>query len=158
MAGPWLEDELLQVLPAPRPEWILAPGALCLAVSTPRGVTPYRWHSAVAVAWACSPATGTWGVLLAWEAMRRYPGSRPRMAPRCSWLRCVVDQCTVMKPTQVPNAWGLGWWGTSLDGPAARAIEAAVASLPEELRGRAVIPADPDTDLSELPPLRRAKR
>jgi hypothetical protein len=157
MPGPWLEPDLLDPLPAPLPAWIVTPGALLLAVSTPPG-QPYRWHSAVAVAWALSPATGTWAVLLAWEAMRRSPDGPPRLAPRCSWCRYVAEQCSLLKPTAVPNPWGLAWHGRKTDGPTAAAIQAAVASLPEPLRKRASTPAAADADLSRLPSLRHPGR
>lgn len=149
----WVEDALLQPLPTPPPEWIVVPGALKLAVTTPPGET-YRWEVAVAVAWAVSPVTGTWAVLLAWEDLRRGEYGRV-VAPRRAWCRYEPDQCGVMQPTQTPNPWGMAWFGRPIGGAMARAVDAAVASLPERLRETAAKPMESGADLSGLPTLRR---
>jgi hypothetical protein len=147
--GRWLEPLLLDPLPAPPADWITVPGGVVLAVQTPPGVEPYRWYPAVALAWAQSPATAVWGVLLAWEAMRRGP-VHDETAPRYGWHRFDPDRCRAMKATPVPNGWGLEWWGKRTDSATTAAVREALALLPAGMRAAAVRPATPD-EAGQLP-------
>jgi len=150
----WVDVPLLKLLPAPRPEWIVAPGALALAVSTPPGVEPYGWQKAVAVAWARSASTGTWGVLLAWEALRRLGPMDAVLAPRWGWCRFEAAQCEALEPTRIPNPWGQAWWGGAVDGQVGEAMQGAVQLVPPELREGALIPAGPSFDAGVVPEIR----
>jgi hypothetical protein len=150
----WVEVPLLRLVPTPYPEWIVAPGALVLAVSTPPGVEPYDWYKTVALAWARSPSTGVWAALMAWEAMRRIGSADAVLAPRWAWCRIEAERCQVMKKTATPNPWELQWWGGIAAAPMAEAMEAAAASLPPELRKRALTPAGYGFDFDAVPALR----
>lgn len=149
--GWWLQEPLLDRLPVPDPAAIVVPGGIVLAVHTPVGFEPYRWYQAVALAWARYP-TGEWGVLLAWEAMWRPADGRDRVGGRRGWFKFDRDRCSLGEPTRVPNPWGMAWWGRRLDSPMTRAVEAAIAELPEHLRERAARPAPPE----ELPKMTQA--
>ena len=153
----WVTAPLLKPLPAPLPAWIVAPGALRLAVSTPPGL-PYDWYGAVAVAWARSPATGVWAVLLADQALRRIGGAEPVLSPRCGWFRYAADQVSVIEPVAASNPWGQAWHGESPDGPTQAAIDVAVASLPVELQDAARTPAGSGFDVDAVPELRGLRK
>lgn len=150
--GRWIDHPLLEELPEPPPGWIATPGAILLAVETPRGTTPYRWDCAIALAWARSPATGIVAVLLAWESVwSPRDEARPRrLAPRWGWYRFNPPQCRAMKAVRTPNPWGQEWWGRPQGAPISVAMREAAASLPPELRATALRQATPE-EIADLP-------
>lgn len=110
------------------------------AVHTPAGVEPYRWHRAVALAWAQFP-TGLWACLLAWQDLRTQESGPARLEGRWSWCRYDPARFTPAAGVHVPNPWGLGWHGMPEAAPIQDAIAEAAASLPAGIRGLAAAPA-----------------
>jgi hypothetical protein len=143
----WLDDPPLPELAPPPAQRILVRGAQVVRVHfTDEPNEKQRGHiEVVVIAWARLPG-GDWAGLCVWLAAVRKPGPRGTRTTgggRYGWLRMLPDRVQSWRPPRPyladPDE---GWHGQGEPGEVSAAIERAAATLPEEVRERAVRPMD----------------
>lgn len=132
----WTGPTLLEVVSAPPPERIVAPGGYLVTVRTPLGASPAQSHPGVILAWA-QTSGGDWDALLVWEGWRKTTvplRQRDEPSARWAWVRFVPKQVGRLKPWLPDQQPGLRWFGRPSGGDVEKAYLEAAESLPEGMR------------------------
>lgn len=142
-AGRWTDGPPLPPLPAPPADRIVVPGAQLLRVMQVDHPDPRRrrgYVEAMILAWART-RDGGWGFLLAWGGNWQQAGGRMTVKARWSWCRRLPDRVVTM-PQPHPSTLMEDdeWHRHHPDSEFSKAVRAAVRTLPEPLRARALAP------------------
>lgn len=145
--GRWVDEPPLRELATPPPHLIQTHGAQLVRIYTIDDPDPRRhegYTEALFLAWAPIPNSRDWAVLAAWLSAWQ-DGVRTTGKGRYGWLRIVMPadiesgRVRAVKPFVMDED---EWHGHHPLAEFSIAVRAAVASLPEGLRERAVRPRE----------------
>ena len=133
----WTGSTILQPVPTPPLERIVAPGGRLVTVHTVPPTSPHQSHPAVILAWARLPGASEWACLMVWGGWRRDAGGWERPSARWGWCRFRTERVGRLKPW-ADQPGGLRWFGRHAGSEFEAAYAEAAVSLPEGMQAAAL--------------------